>query len=251
VIAVAAIDQEDAMTAMDSGTVLLAARAATYRIVQNLFGNEPDIEFLTKLAGSKTREVLAIFSQGEGEYGCALEKLYAVLYEGLEDSEAFETKLENNFTRLFIGPGNVEAAPWESLYMGNESTLFQLSTLEVRKVYVAQGFIPRQYPNVADDHIALELDFMAALAKRAEVSFVEGDYQRAAEYLVVSKDFLEQRLLVWVPTFVRTLHAAKSSYFYRDIGGLLKTFLPIDRQALNELIRLVDKSCAHADTCSI
>lgn len=224
------------MAVTDSGAVLLAARAAVYRTIQNLLGNEPSIDFLTQLAGDTAREVLAIFGQAEVEYSAALEELYAVLCNGLESADQFQAKLENSFTRLFVGPGNVEAAPWEPLYLGKENTLFQPSTLEVRRAYVAQGFIPRQYPNVADDHIALELDFMAALAERSEAAFLEKDNQGAAECLVASKDFLEQHLLVWVPAFVKALRAAKYSYFYQEVGNLLEVFLPIDQHALDELI---------------
>jgi TorA maturation chaperone TorD len=93
---------------------------------------------------------------------------------------------------LFVGPGRVEANPWESTYVSSDNTIFQKVTLEVRKAFVSQELLPAAYPNVADDHIALELDFMAALAGRADDAYRAADCQKFRTALEASRDFLDK-----------------------------------------------------------
>lgn len=61
---------------------------------------------------------------------------------------------------MFIGPRELPAPPWESSYLNEDKLLFQEETLQVRMSYLKYNFIPKNYPHEADDHIALELDFM-------------------------------------------------------------------------------------------
>jgi TorA maturation chaperone TorD len=229
--------------------VLLVSRAAVYRTLQNLLGNEPSDESLAQLVGAPSREVLGLFSFDEG-YRQALTTLFSAVTNGLgapEDTAAFVDTLSCCFTRLFVGPGSLEAAPWESLYVSREGVLFQPSTLEVRKTYVAQGFIPRQYPHVADDHLALELDFMSKLAERSAEAYQTGDYDLAEKNLVASREFLEQHLLVWAPAFVAALRAAPHAGFYGKAGDLLAAWLPVDHRALYEMLETLGESALHQD----
>jgi TorA maturation chaperone TorD len=219
----------------ESVEILLTWRMAVYRILQNLLGNEPGIEAMTQLRPGSAGDVLALFDADEGGYGTAVSELLRAVEGGLGDKEAFAERLSGDFTRLFVGPGKMEADPWESLHTGKENVLFQPGTLEVRKAYVAQGFIPHGYPYVADDHIALELDFMAALAKRMQDAYQSADPEQIDAALGASRDFLDRHLLVWVPSFVERLLQARHSQFYGKVGVVLREFLPIDRTLLDEL----------------
>lgn len=114
--------------------------------------------------------------------------------------------------------------------------LFQKSTLDVRNFYRSYGFVPRSYPHVADDHIALELDFMARMANRALQAIEAGDADEARAALDASHRFLTDFMLPWVPTFCKTVHAAEHSFFYSDVADVLEAFLPIDQALLKELL---------------
>ncbi|MCB8816455.1 molecular chaperone TorD family protein [Desulfosporosinus shakirovi] len=73
------------------------------------------------------------------------------------------------YTRLFIGPTKLPVPPWESVYVSKERLLFQESSLKVRQrqCYLNYNFLPAKYRSEADDHIALELDFMYNLSSLA------------------------------------------------------------------------------------
>lgn len=176
------------MIAGEDLSVILIGRAALYRCFQAVFGGEPAPEVVEPFANGNFRTVLQEYvRRGEAiagscltdECGSRLDSLLDSAEKGVlparvaskvdsADSGAMN-QLEVAYGRLFVGPGTIEAAPWESVYLDGDGTLFRPSTLEVRKAYVGQGFIPRNYPHVADDHIGLELDFMRLLADRMKL----------------------------------------------------------------------------------
>jgi TorA maturation chaperone TorD len=222
--------------------VLLAARAAAYRILQNLLGNEPSIEALEQLLSHTSREILNLFASNGDDLQVALDALFSATEAGLKDKDIFVDRLTNNFTRLFVGPGKSEAEPWESLHVSKENVLFQPLTLDVRRAYVAQGLIPQGYPHVADDHIALELDFMTQLAEKMVNAWQADDWEKVRNSGNASKEFLDTHLLTWTPSFVKGLAQARHAQFYNEVGQVLEAFLPIDRSALDEVEVLLGSS---------
>jgi TorA maturation chaperone TorD len=220
--------------------VFLAGRAGAYRILQGLFGNEPSKDSLQDLAGQPVKDILGLFALGDAvEYERAL-AVFLQFVEKIHDDDQAINQMEVDFTRLFVGPGAVEANPWESVYATNEKVLFQATTLEVRKAYVAQGLIPQSYPRVADDHIALELDFMALLGENLADAYGKDDIGKSLEYFKASENFLKDHLLKFVPDFVAALQQAKHNYFYREAGEFLSEFLRVDAEALNEIRPLLE-----------
>jgi TorA maturation chaperone TorD len=227
------------MAVNESVQILLAGRAGVYRVLQNLLGNEPNDETLIQLNEPTTWEVLGLFFDESKEYRSAAETIYSIVAAGSVNRSSFIDRLQTCFMRLFVGPGKVEVDPWESMYLSNDGVLFQASTLDVRKAYVASGFIPQSYPHVADDHIALELDFMAQLARIFEAAYSENDAITVKRALQTSKSFIETHLVNWVGEFAETLKTAPHSFFYTDVVSLLVAFIHIDLQALTELESLL------------
>src|SRR5512141_200255 len=48
-------------------------------------------------------------------------------------SDAVFDDLRADYTRLFIGPGEVQVAPWESVYFSKDNLIFPKEPLEVRE----------------------------------------------------------------------------------------------------------------------
>jgi TorA maturation chaperone TorD len=215
--------------------VLLAARAGVYRVLQNLLGNEPNNETLAQIKNTASLAVLQLFSEESTAYTEALNTFLATATIGLENEATFLAQLESGFTHLFVGPGKVEVYPWESTYSSNEAVIFQASTLSVRKAYVSQGFIPQNYPHVADDHIALELDFMAQLADKLSAAYIAHDLDGATTILEASQNFLNEHLAIWVEKFASSFDHAQHPFFYLDIANLLAAFIPVDQKIIDEL----------------
>ncbi|MBR2835676.1 MAG: molecular chaperone TorD family protein [Coriobacteriales bacterium] len=217
-------------------SIILAARTAIYNLLHAIFGGDPQERVLEALSDGSLMQLISVFCDDGDSLQLSAQHLE-------EHTRALKTsdpdildKLSSVYCRLFVGPGKVEAEPWESVYNEGEAMLFQKSTLDVRKAYVAQGFIPKSYPHVADDHIALELDFMRQLAKRMEETLASdsGEYEVLRQ---ASAKFLSSHMLNWVPLFYAKVESAREQLIYREAAALLNEFLKIDLEVLDELAK--------------
>jgi TorA maturation chaperone TorD len=224
------------MASKDSIQILLAGRTGAYQVFQNLLGNEPQHDLFEWLTSTEVKTVLELFkTKSNTQYSSALQTLNVIVEEASFDSDVNLERIRTGFTRLFVGPGKVEVDPWESVYGTKEAVLFQPNTLEVRKAYVAQGFIPGKYPHVADDHVGLELDFMARLGQKLDEAFDNNDIQMSLQLTEAASSFLQKHLLKWTPSFVDAFAQARHGYFYQEVAVLLLEFLRIDSDALDEI----------------
>jgi TorA maturation chaperone TorD len=204
---------------------ILAARRYLYSLFQSLLGNEPSSEQFQAISFPLVREAFAILALEDTDgFLCVLEQM------SVDNAE-----LKGEYTRLFIGPNKLPAPPWESVYTTGERVIFQRSTLEIRNFYRSQGLIPRMYPKVADDHIALELDFLRLLAERALTAFQTNERESYQEALAASLDFLEEHLLKWVERFADDLMESKKGAFYPLAAQALVSFATGDAAVLCDL----------------
>ena len=112
----------------------------------------------------------------------------------------------------------------------------QESTLQVRACYHRFGLLPEEYPRVADDSLALELGFMAELARRAADAFGAGDAETLDAALRGARDFLKEHLLVWVPLLAERAGKTGTAPLYPQLLRILDSFLKQDRETLNDLL---------------
>ncbi len=110
-----------------------------------------------------------------------------------------EPGLEQEFTRLFLGPGRPVAHPYESVY--REGRTMGNTTLDVRQWLAGEGLTPsdRSLP----DHVGVELAFMSHLAACEARAWDAGDEAGAQDYVVRQGDFMREHLAVWLPQFCR------------------------------------------------
>ncbi len=153
-----------------------------------------------------------------------------------KDSPDYLDRLKDEYVRLFVGPLKLVAPPWESIYTGEEGMLFQLSTLEVREFYRRFGLLPEGYPRVADDSLALELGFMAELARRSVTAFEAGDDEALRLNLTGARDFLNAHLLVWVPQLLERMARSETDWLYPQLVLILNSFLQKDRETINDIL---------------
>lgn len=224
----------------DAVAIILANRSYLYRLLQRIFGTDPQLEILEAAASDHTRESLELILQDD-------EDLFDKHFETLEnlkkalaaDSEDILDKLKDEYTYLFVGPDKLPAPPWESVYLSKERILFQENTLNVRRAYLEYNFLPSNYPHEADDHLGLELDFMAHLSKLAQDNFENGQTEELKKVLQDQKRFLEEHLLKWIDEFAHDIQSSKSHLFYPSMADLIKHVLKIDKVLLDELLEVI------------
>lgn len=114
-------------------------------------------------------------------------------------NEQFDA-LEYDFNRLFVGPGKLLAAPYESTYLNPDRVLMQRETLAVRRFYERAGLELIEKNHEPDDHIALELEFICYLFENV----LENADQMASDML---EEFLQTHLLLWVGDFCKDIQS--------------------------------------------
>ena len=92
---------------------------------------------------------------------------------GVPDREL--ERLQGDHCQLFIGSGMPAAPPWESFYRTEERLMFSNHTLEVRAFYERFGLVSERKEQEPEDHIGLELEFMACLCDRQGECLRKGD----------------------------------------------------------------------------
>jgi len=217
--------------------LLLEARIFAYDLLRRTFIEEPAKDFLKALSGD---DVIQSFPFAR-DHALILEGVnqvskYLSRPDALAD-EAYE-RLHWDYTRMFVGPHELPAPPWESAYL-EQGLLFQESTLEIRRTYLKYQLLPKNYPHEADDHLGLELDFMYQLSEITKDKMEHPDPEGLVEILEDQEEFLEKHLLKWVPNFAKDIVKSADTDFYKGMAKILEGYLELDLQAVHELLEEV------------
>jgi len=208
-------------------------RGNLYALMGLIYYREPALDFMQDLAekdlfsfsppAERNEEVIQGFR--------ILSRTLHPLHKGTEkDLE----NLQADYFQLFIGAGMPLAPPWESYYRTEERIMFSEYTLEVRAQYERFGLISENRGKEPEDHIGLELEFMACLCDRAFHLLRKGDTRGAAVIFENQKRFLDEHLLQWVPGFCRDVRRYAETDFYAGMARLTQGFLTWDRLFLEE-----------------
>lgn len=141
-----------------------------------------------------------------------------------------------DYTQLFtVSFGNNYTPPWESVYRNENQLLFQEQTLQVRSWYQKYGLVFKKIYEEPDDHIALQLFFVAHLAEMALVQLQENNHLEFQEIINSQRKFLSEHLLTWGHHWCeKVISAAKTDFF----AGLAL----VTRGTLSELASILEMS---------
>ena len=208
---------------------LMNARARSYGMLARLFREEVDLPTLREL--QKMR-----FPQATGN--AAADEGYHQLYDYLK--RAWDDSVTELATFIGHGVNGYSAAyPYESVYTSERRLLMQEARAEVLAT-LRENELKRGNWNEAEDHIALELEFMQRMALRAAEALSDNAEDEAIAYLRTSYDFLENHLLNWVPMLVADMRMHARTLFYQGLGQLTLGSLQEDETVLRELLDSVE-----------
>ncbi|MFK9092947.1 molecular chaperone [Bacillus salipaludis] len=157
-------------------------------------------------------------------------KILCHFFEHLSNEQI--NKENEEYQRLFVGPGPFAAPPWESYYRSKEQLLFQEWMYQIREQYYQFGLQNIKENNEPDDHLLLELEFMIFLT---DLSLQETKSIRILELISSQIHFLEKHLTVWIPFFCERVIENTKSYLYLGAAMLLEDFLIQDLTSLVEI----------------
>ena len=209
---------------------LMNARARSYGMLARLFREEVDLPTLRELQQMRFPQATGNAAADEGYH-----QLYDYLKRAWDDSV---TELAIDYVSTFIGHGvngYSAAYPYESVYTSERRLLMQEARAEVLAT-LRENELMRGNWNEAEDHIALELEFMQRLSLRAAEALSDNAEDEAIAYLRTSYDFLENHLLNWVPMLVADMRMHAHTLFYQGLAQLTLGSLREDEAVLRELL---------------
>ncbi len=125
------------------------------------------------------------------------------------------------FTRLFSGlqEGLGPPPPFESVW--REERLIGETTAQVIATYSRAGFADIEPATGPQDHVAVELKFLALLAFREAEAWLRNDREAAVLRGKQQQDFIAEHVNVWVPRWARAVAEQARHPLYPALVRLL------------------------------
>lgn len=196
----------------------VAAVADVYRLLSACF-YQPEAAFGEEKVFAQLAEALGV---------CAPQMQGKAVLLGTGFREETLENLLLDYTRLFLGPFDIQAKPYGSVYLDGEKVVMGDSTMDAMACYKRGGFEPAEDFREMPDHVAVELEFLYLVNFRKAEALASGNQEQLAEYEAMRRGFLQKHLGRWVADFVARITAEATSNFYRVLGELLAAF--IERQ---------------------
>jgi len=201
-------------------------RSRIYWLLSRFFLDPPDAAFLAEL-----RETPAT------EDDATEDELTATLVQLRQGTAAISAgDLHAEHLRLFGGvrEGYGPPPPFESLH--REGRLLGESTEAVMAHYRGNGISLTDEDAGPEDHLGIELKFLALLCHRESRRWRDGDEAGGRQELAAQQAFIEQHLQTWVPDYCRTLHAETESPFYRAVADLTASSIALDSRQVTDML---------------
>ena len=185
--------------------------AAAFTVLSRLFLAPPDAQALDRLRDPSLLAGWPLPS-ATAEEGISRLVASAAAGETAEDVRA-------DHTALFVGPG-MRAVPYESVHRSVEKLLFEQQTLEVRALYARLGLAAPRLNREPDDHIGLELEFVAQCCFQGLSALEAAEADQLAQVLALLEEFAADHLLVWGPDLMHQVTEGAATRFYAGVGRL-------------------------------
>ena len=203
---------------------LLLSRAYLYTLFHKLFGGTPDAAMVTCVLSETTRDVVEEYA-GDDPSMKGLGRFLENLGECV-DGAVLTDQARDEYTRLFIGPGELPCQPMESPYRTKDAAVFQENTLAVRAIFREHGLQLARLMRIPDDHIATMCGFMAHEAERSLAELCAGNVDALAASLRGQEAFVRDHMLTWVDDFARCARRSKTAVLYPQMIEALSATTP-------------------------
>jgi len=139
--------------------------------------------------------------------------------------EQSQEKLSIDYAALFVGPFELLAAPYGSIYIEKKRLVMGDSTVNAARYYQEADLeVDIKEP---PDHIVIELEFMYYLCSK-EVSAASNDLVEEAErFRELQVRFFHNAMEPWLEQFCETIMKATDNMFYVHLSECLRCFIAV------------------------
>lgn len=218
---------------------LMESRANVYRLISRCFRSEVDEALARDIAERFS------FESDDAALAEALAAIKRAAAAAAGDEQALEL-LAVTFDRVFFGMGPLTARhafPYESVYTSDRGIMMQEAYAAMTRTLRERALAKDASFTEPEDHLAVELAFMAALADRAVAFLGAGDEAgdaAATETVRQSLSFAQNHLLNWIGRFCAELVLAATpdgeEGFYVALARFTARFVEGDAELLEEML---------------
>lgn len=141
-------------------------------------------------------------------------------------------ELGADFASIYLNHG-LQASPFESTWLDEDGLQMQTPMFQVRDWYHRYGLASSDWRKRADDHLSLQLLFIAHLFEQAAA----GSPVRPFDALLTDiATFLDEHLLRWLPDFGKRIATHSATPFYAGLAMLTTAYIEELRQLLEETL---------------
>lgn len=199
------------------------ARADVYRLLSACF-YQPEDAFLEEDVFGQLKTAMAIISPPTVPDTVALESSF---------NEVALEELQLDYSRLFLGPFEILAKPYGSVFLDGEKVVMGDSTIKALGMYREGNFEMAKDFREMPDHVAVELEFLYLL------SFNIGQASANAErdsLMTLKKKFLKEHLGKWITPLSEAIRNGAKTDFYRRLAELTQKVVREDMQEFREVV---------------
>ena len=208
---------------------LTAYREGMYLFLAAIYLEEIDPEMLLVLLHSS----FPVFADPKTSFEQDLDAGYRLIESGLSSfegktEEETKTLLEDlaaDYAKTFLAAGDATgkaAFPYESIYTGTDSAFGGSLQQNLAAIYAEKGLsMSEEMFKVMEDHIGLELEFMAMLLN-------EGAPVKE------QKTFFQDHLINWALSFTADVYKYSERDFYKGIARITTGFLEAEQEYFQE-----------------
>jgi len=155
------------------------------------------------------------------------------------DLKEVELELAVDYANVFLGVKKKPPHPSESVY--KTGLLMQEPYDEVLRMYWEAGVdVVKDFKEPAD-HIAIELQFMSYLCRKASEALEKKDKESLIKYLKTQKEFHEKHLSQWVPQLAMDIQESADTDFYKGFAKIMGSYVSYDKEVIDLLIEEAEK----------
>lgn len=211
---------------MDELGTLAEERSRIYWLLSRFFLTPPDACFLAEL----DREPQSM----PDEEPDAIDTALAELRQSLRSASIPDLHAE--YLRLFGGlrEGYGPPPPFESLH--REGRLMGRHTEAVMRHYRANGFSLAHESVGPEDHLGLELKFLALLCHAESRRWRDGNATAGRAALAAQQAFIDAHLHAWAPAYCQRVRDDAQHPFFRATASLAAASIEQDARQLSALL---------------
>ena len=185
-------------------------RATVFKFLSAIYRDEIPKELLSKMKDEKFLAAISKVSGGE--------KLAEVM-KNADVDELFK-ELRYEYADIFLNAGVTPVFPYESVYVTGEPVVMQEPVFKVRKFFREAGVHKsEEYPDL-DDHIAVELEFMAYLCEKEKVE--------------LQANFVAEHFK-WMKDFCDNLKKYSQADFYKAVAELTESIVSMEEKIVDDI----------------